>query len=197
MEEFRWKSAAIPSMGVRSALSERCLCASDCLFSLSLWLCVLSAASQLLCCLLSLSLSLSLCLSLSQFFSTTVTAALCCYPILQNSSCLGVLQHCLQTKAFFFSFSFKPCLKFLHNPIFIFLPSFLVFLLFLTTPSELSFLAFFSHYVKTFYFLWSLDICRKWCHRFLSLSLSLTVSLSGFFCSVSEAIHVCWWWALF
>jgi hypothetical protein len=28
-----------------------------------------------------------------------------------------------------------------------------VFLLFLTTPSELSFLAFFSHYVKKIYFL--------------------------------------------
>jgi hypothetical protein len=134
MEEFRWKSAAIPSMEVRSALSERCLCASDCLFfSFSVCLCVLSAASQLLCCFVSLSLSLSL------FLSTTVTAALCCYPILQNSSCLGVLQHCLQTKAFFFLFSFKPCCKFLHNPIFIFLPSFLVFLLFLTTPSELFF----------------------------------------------------------
>jgi len=99
--------------------------------SLSLCLCALSAASQLLCCFVSLSVSLSL--------STTVTAALCCYPIVQNSSCLGVLQHCLQTKAFFFLFSFKPCCKFLHNPIFIFLPSFLVFLLFLTTPSELFF----------------------------------------------------------
>ncbi len=140
--------------------------------SLCLCLCVLSATSQLLCWFLSLSLSLSL----SQYFSTTVTAALCCYPILQNSSCLGVLQHCLQTKAFFFLFLSNLAARFFTTPSsFSFLPSFLVFLLFLTTPSELSLLAFFSHYVKTFYFLGSLDICRKWCHRFLSLSLSLSL----------------------
>ncbi len=85
--------------------------------SSSLSLCVCAFVLQLLSCSAASSLSLSL--------STTVTAALCCYPILQNSSCLGVLQHCLQTRAFFFLFSFKPCCKFLHNPIFIFLPSFL------------------------------------------------------------------------
>ncbi len=88
--------------------------------SLSLSLCVWAFFLQLLSCS---SAFLSLSLSLYQFFSTTVTAALCCYPILLNSSCLGVLQHCLQTKAFF-SFFFQTLLQVSSQP-HLHLPSFL------------------------------------------------------------------------